>query len=208
MTNERRGPHRCFALSDAMILVAATAVGLSLYRIDPSYRVYVFEFPHFDGNSWSRGNVWNMVGWVCVTPLPMLVAWTPAVAAFGLLGPRDGVRASFRRPGLAACMAATLAIVMAIIPYFAMFTTVGIAAARDRGLISTEYLIYAIWKVVPLSIVVALAMLALSGYWRRGGNWVDRLRFAIALMWVVSRGILELYLFTVILLERFQFTRA
>jgi hypothetical protein len=204
MTQTDPGTHRRFGLADAMILVAATAAGLSLYRIDPSHRVYVFELPHFDEKGWTRGNIWNMVGWACTTPLPMLVAWTPAVVALGLMGPRVGIRDSFRRPGLAACMAATLAIVMAIIPYFAMFTTFGISAARNRGLISSEYLIYALWKVVPLSIVVALAMVALSGSWRRGGNWVDRLGFAIALMWVVSRGILELYLFTVILLELIQ----
>jgi hypothetical protein len=91
---KRRTRVRGFSLFDGMILVAATAVGLSVVRSgsDPIMGRKVLIHPEL----------------LFQIAAPFVAAWTVAVFAAGLIGRRRSVRRLARSPGWAACAAAFL----------------------------------------------------------------------------------------------------
>jgi hypothetical protein len=85
---------RKFTLSDAMILVAATAIALA------NARFVVLMKPHLDGS----------VARIALV-LPFLTFWTPTLLLLRCRQPRPRFRRLVRQPGATACGLATLLII-------------------------------------------------------------------------------------------------
>ncbi|MGO9465028.1 MAG: hypothetical protein ACLQIB_12215 [Isosphaeraceae bacterium] len=104
---------RKFTLLDAMILVAATAAGLALLRMLLAEGRFSLG-AIFVGRFTSR--VLGGIEWA----YPFLMMWTFALVILGLRPPRPPIRRLARQPGMAACSAASLILVvqlLGIIPF-------------------------------------------------------------------------------------------
>ena len=101
-----RQSNRRFLISDGMILIAATAVGIALTRA---------ILPGFEEFSSGAGGAPNMSRYFLIeyalnSIVPTLVSMTIVVLLLRLRQPRPRLRRVFLQPGAAACAAATLAL--------------------------------------------------------------------------------------------------
>ena len=106
---------RRFGVADGLILVAATAIGLAASRAITPDELTLQA-------TWEAGLDPPQGGWsllfivqfacilIDVAVIPSLAAWTIACLALRLRGPRPPWRRLARRPGMVACLAATLAL--------------------------------------------------------------------------------------------------
>ncbi len=99
---------RKFNLLDAMILVAATAAGLGLLRMFLAGGRFFLGSP-FQG----RFSYYVQSG--IEASYPFLMMWTFALFVLGLRQPRPPVRRLVRQPGMAACAAASLILVVQLL---------------------------------------------------------------------------------------------
>ena len=96
--------NRNFSLLDAMVLIAATAVGLAIDRY------YWSKVP-----LWAGPMRWPLRGFIAagiIFSAPLAGMFTIAVLALQLRRPRYRLRRLLRRPGTAACWAATTALAL------------------------------------------------------------------------------------------------
>jgi hypothetical protein len=181
-------PRRPFTLRDAMLLIAATAIGLGAARgcHDPF---------------WSRSNRTVEIGsfdaialevsrWILVA-LPMAWAWTVALLVIGLQGPRAGLRPRISLPGSAACGAATIALVIDATNLLAILT----AVALQEGIVWDQDIAAFLYDgMIELSIpgigspgiavTVAWVTLAVTGRWQPEPSWIDRAGRLMGLGWI------------------------
>jgi hypothetical protein len=99
---------RKFTLLDAMILVAATAAGLGLLQMFLAGGRF-FQGTPFQG----RFSSYVLSGIEAI--YPFLMMWTFALFVLGLRQPRPPVRRLVRQPGMAACAAASLILVVQLL---------------------------------------------------------------------------------------------
>jgi hypothetical protein len=98
---------RSFLLSDAIVLVAATAVGFAVVRPYYSTMALLDWTPPIPQaapfNGWIKG-LWGCL----VLAAPLVMAWTLAILSLRLRRPRDRWVRLVRRPGLVAGLMAAL----------------------------------------------------------------------------------------------------
>jgi hypothetical protein len=169
---------RRFSLLDAMILIAATAVGLGLVRVTFS----------------------NLATWMpqVFTKWPPMMAMHYRVTGFGpllasssvamiwlhLIPPRPSFRQLARSPGFAASLASGLGIVLC-------FATNGVEqlVLWVRGMPVVP--LYLTVNGMPMTVVIAIASAWVSitagRRWRRrrGLDWRERLALAVAWAWIL-----------------------
>ncbi len=168
---------RKFTILDAMILVAAVACGLAMSRaVDPAW---------YDG-----AHTQNWFGRITDGPvrvsaaLPYLIALTPAVLLMRIRCPRPRWRRVMRQPGMAACSAAMVPIVVALL------------RLQCRGwplATSTPFGMEKIWDPLywdcafdaGLWVVAAWLALALSGRRRSEPSGIDRLGRLVGAGWLM-----------------------
>jgi hypothetical protein len=100
-------------LLDSMIIVAATAAGLALFRMFLA-KGWFFQGDFFGGSFAS----YVLSGIEAI--FPFLAVWTFALVILGLRQPRPRIRRLVRQPGMAACFAASLMLVvqlLGIVPF-------------------------------------------------------------------------------------------
>jgi hypothetical protein len=164
-------PCRRFTLADALILVAATAIGLALARWYATEVLSVGSF--FDAPS-LRALVARLI-----EPSTLGVfAWTGAFLVIRLRRPRSSLRRIARQPGMAAASGA--AVVCATV---ALMMTIGVAVRSSR----IPSWILAFGNTAPwmagLAVIAATVNLALSGC-RPERGWIDTLGCALGAGWV------------------------
>ncbi len=102
---------RSFTLSDALVLIAATAVGMALAR--SWWDVLMIEY--FRALPEGSLALYLKLGPILVIPaLPFASAWTVAIMILRLKKPRPTLRLLFRQPGTAACAAASFLIALLV----------------------------------------------------------------------------------------------
>jgi hypothetical protein len=180
---------RPFGLIDAMLLVAAVAVGLWVNRTEG----LGFESLWY-GDSYGRiQDVLSLV-------LPHVAAMTMALVAIRMRRPRPPLRRLFRSPGAVACAVASAAIVL-IACWSASVTAVG------RGITYSQYvewlpnngghgkgagvphpfsgrLLIVYGDEVGFAVVGAWLMFLLAGRWRPERTWMDRAGRALGWIWL------------------------
>jgi hypothetical protein len=99
-------PVRKFSILDAMILVAASALGLALIR-----------FLYATGRYLSMGRPWYafVAQYTVEATVPFLITWTLAFLVLRLRQPRPRLRRLLRQPGMVACGAAVVAIAFEVL---------------------------------------------------------------------------------------------
>jgi hypothetical protein len=163
---------RGIGLAQAMILVAALALGV-VWAKEPVRRMHlnhrIPDRPVYNAAFWSRH-------WL-TTIFPVITPLTFAIPLLSLRRPRPPVQQLFRRPGLMACVAASVALLIwgsGHLPryakpngYFVGPITPWIESSRIAG-----YAVLGAW--------IALAM---SGVWARRSGGLDRIGLAAGALW-------------------------
>lgn len=164
-------PARSFTVRDAMILVAATAVGVFGYRINYSI------LAEMDIGPW--GLFGKVRSWEYLYG-PGLTALSAALVVVRLLSPRPSRVALFRRMGfVASCVALALTT-----RCFADNLLFGWLVGPDDEPLMFEW--RAAIQEASVGILVTWSVLVLADCLWAGRGWIDRALEAVAILWVLS----------------------
>ena len=161
---------RKFTIWDAMILVAATAVGLRVVfiRIAPKLGV------HFQDFRYGSNAIREIVGGIAFF-------WSVALIFLRLLQPRPPLKQLVRQPGFIACLAAV----------FVFLANVSLQASQLISRIPNRsyyvlnmFLLPTVTFVTAPAVALAWIVLFISGEWEPEAGWVDRAGRAIGLLWI------------------------
>ncbi len=185
---------RPFTISDAMILVAASAVGLAwgggVYR--SSLREGTAPF---GGKPWGE----RFLLAVLILVIPCLIAWTPAALLLRLRSPRASWTWMGRQPGLAASLSALIGITLAGL----LSVAVMVRLILRRGASWPTFEEWAaswlefFWIASPLvgaCVLVAWLLQAIQRRWRAEPSWIDRGGRALGVLWITVSSIVAVYM--------------
>ena len=189
----RRLPSGRASIADAMLLVAATAVGLAACR----YTVEGFlggstslfrPFAPFERGVNSLAVVISASDFMAIA-LTLVGGWTFILPLIRVRSQRIGRRRLLRQPGFSACLAAMCGMLAGGLN---LAVTFGI----DRVVGGRRHLPLPIWVrlyvfddlIVDAGLVVAAVWLfqALAGRWRARADWVDRAGRFLGVVWIVA----------------------
>ncbi|WP_165227004.1 hypothetical protein [Aquisphaera insulae] len=183
-------PRRRFLLADAMILVAATAIGWGVtLTIARAGRQSPYDlFANFvRPDSWFdvRGVVGKILE-LALLAMPMIAAVTLALLPIRLFGARPRFHRLARQPGLTTSCASALAVAFVVLP-----VTIGAMAAGCDGealcrLLTREEKVLSVTMYGGLAVLVSWLTLLLGGAWSAEASWIDRLGRALGLSWIVA----------------------
>jgi hypothetical protein len=169
---------RRFTILDGMILVAATALGLAFVHATGLH----FTVPTFNT---ARGPYIALVLHEVSMLMPFLTTLTLAYFVVGLLPPRPSLKRLARQPGMAACCAATTAIVIQVV--WLLSVGMGVSDPVGRGWLPLpKFFFQTFGDVVPYAVVGAWLTLALTGRWSPCPNWADRLGRSLGVSWLIG----------------------
>jgi hypothetical protein len=182
-------PHRRFHVADLIVLIAATAIGLTLVLL---FRDAVSRLPPVD----RVYGGWDQEGLVlCFYPL--LEAWTLALSVRYLIGSRrtpPGVR-PYRSVGEQTCILASLGLIILWVGSSAFL--VGpqgrASAANIGGFGGSPFTVVEIWRVfvvtapsmVGLLVLGGWLSLLIGGHWRCDRCWFERSGIILGMLWIV-----------------------
>ncbi len=175
----REAVRRRFTLLDAMVLVAATAVGIAAAQgsAEPIRR------------SLLGLTTFSQPLRFLVVASPLLTPWSVALLGLALRPPRPPLRRLLGRPGIAALMASPVLAPLVAIRVAIILRSVPINA---RG----EYGIRLFWlnliPAVDSAVAVAWLSIWLGGRWRRSADWIDAAGRALGLAWFATDLALQL----------------
>jgi hypothetical protein len=189
-------PRRRLQLIDAMILVAATAIGLGVERSVEVRSNGVYSFEVFS-NAYTlvtspvapRADKFTAILYLrhvlIATMTPFLISWTMALIPLRLLGPRD--RRFLTRPGFRTAVAASLVLAYNLLRCILF----GLALWAERGEVRPiDELLHGTIQSTPLYVGIALSASwvasAIARNRRRGIDWIDRLGDALAVAWILT----------------------
>jgi hypothetical protein len=170
---------RSFTLGDAMILVAATAVGFGVNRV-PGW----IQVP-FAAN---RALIYSVaIGQAQQAIVPFLMAWTVAFLPIRLRRPRPATRRCLREPGTVACSAASLGILVNALWILALTFAYYPDPRVDFYFRGNDVKVYA--DRVGFAVVGSWIALVLVRGWRPIPCWIDRLGRTLGWLWIVMIGL-------------------
>ncbi len=164
--------HRPFNIGDAMILIAALAVGLALARYGP-------------GEWMGAGSFWSYrIHKFVADPLALvMVAVAMAIIPIRLRRPRPRWLRIMSQPGMAAACAVAIAFVCAALAWSSH------AISSPTGWLTNQPFAR-FWRINSGLIGNAVAgswlALAIGGRWRPEPSWIDRLGRALGCFWLLE----------------------
>jgi hypothetical protein len=197
-----RLPARRLTLKGAMALIAATAVGLALIRYSQS-RYFAWEEPANPARL--VYHTLYTIGRIVYGCLPILYALCTAVVVAGLRGARPRKVEFSVRPGIAACAAALVAAVAAVV-----FRVLSYAVGRSPGVLWSKHAFDVLMATAPgvfwspggvdllfqaagnaamPAILAVWGLQRLCGAWKPIQEWPDRLGRAMGwtfLLWMLT----------------------
>lgn len=157
---------RPFTILDAMILVAATAVGLALARTIVGDAIMMPRSPM----------------WVARPITYLLLAWTLAFLPLRLRNPRPPLRRLMRQPGMVACAAVAVVVLIDATSWGTYWAKAG---PRTAGLMLERF-----WRGHSQhpgpAVAVAWLGLALGRRARPEPGWIDRIGRFIGVLWLLT----------------------
>jgi hypothetical protein len=186
---------RRFRLLDAMILVAATAVGLWLLILFDGAFTFrwkdLYEEVTEGLRQFPEEGILPVVRAVGMAGLgatllatPLLGFWTQVLLPLRLIGPRPRRLRLARQPGFIATFAAGVALVIVGVAYGAL--SVG---ADFSHTMSEAYLVSVFAPgFIGLAVLVSWLTLLVGGRWRAEPSWIDRLGRVMGAVWIVELG--------------------
>ena len=195
---------RRFLLSDAIVLVLATAVGLAVVR--PYYATMTLldwappipQAAPFNG--WIKG-LWGCL----VLAAPLVMAWTLAILALRLRRPRDRWIRLVRQPGLVAGLMAASVLAWRLLGFATMYPRVigrprlNILTVRsgalsgiwgggwppDHLLFETDHFLDTM-AIIGVAVASSWILLLASGRWRPERSWIDRAGRVLGWFWIAA----------------------
>ena len=184
---------RKISLSDLMMLVAMTGLGLSCYVFvdDALFRGQRYIFGLFDRplGGWDSIRVIERVKGVFGFLLPLLGAWALALPVLRLRKPRPAWRRLNRQPGFTACIAALAGMAFcAGVAGLAVLLRWWVDGQTQLGSrfwyrtpVLDDLIIYA-----GVSVAGVWATQIVTGRWRKSADWIDRLGRFLGGLWVAA----------------------
>jgi hypothetical protein len=166
----RNTSERPFTLIDAMILVAATAVGFGILR---DWAAPAIWYP------WPR--LRSIVDFTHVVLGMMNLYWTIAVVGIRLRRPRPSLRRLGRQPGFVAGVAVLL--MTLIYNLLRLYMILGPRRVLWERLYAFVLNLSSVQSIAP-AVAVAWMVLAVSGRWRPDSGWIDRLGRCVGFLWL------------------------
>jgi len=166
-----KGERRRFTLLDAMVLVAATAVGIAA----------AVEFAESARRSFGGMPPRNLLAryWFDAVS-PLLTAWALTLIVLALRPPRARFRRLLSRPGVVVCMASAGAAVLVAIRVTIMVCCMTVKGRGD------QWIRMFWWNLIPAvasAVAMAWLLILLGGRWRRSADWIDAAGRALGLAW-------------------------
>jgi hypothetical protein len=162
-------PSRRFTLSDAMALIAATAVGLGVTR---PYVEFQWVRVAIDGEHW----ISRVAKTVETMVPPTLATLTLADLVLRFRRPRPRLRRIFRQPGAVAAVAALAGIILGTLMVFNVATVLGWSEVNLP--------VGAGASLAWFGVAWAWLTLAVTRRWRPDRSWPDRAGRALGACWV------------------------
>lgn len=183
--------HGCrpFTIADAMILIAATAVGLAWSL--SFWKLFSATIKPFDG-TWAA--VQQKVGEFTIPTMPCLICGTVALLIVRLRAPRPSWRRMSRQPGASASLAASLTILgtlfvtLGIVTYVVSRDGVPLGFWAMLPSVLMEFFVY-FAPFVGFGVGIAWAMLGIQRRCRCETSWIDRMGRVMGVLWIVHSGI-------------------
>jgi hypothetical protein len=200
-------PPRKFLVSDAIVLVAATAVGLAVVKPYYAAMTPLRWTPPFPFGARFLG--WIEVIWVClVLASPFVMAWTLGILGLRLRRPRAPWRRLVRQPGLVAGLMAALVLVLRLPGFVTMCLRVmgqpnlglrnvtsigGGGIGRSGGAfmgLPPGYLWFDAdhflntMAMIGVAVESSWVLLLVSGRWRPERSWIDRAGQVLGWFWI------------------------
>ena len=202
------GPARKFSLLDAMVFVAATAVGLGITRsltdlvsitrnvlvrtdigaaspvgrltTTRAMRVYYFL------DTFSSGIITPWSQRIAFWPGPLLAAWTLALFGLDVRASRRSKRRIVRHPGSAAGLAVLLALAATatLSPQLLFERTIPAGSLEFTWSSWWPEFWFSIPRTAAFGVVVSWSVLAWGGRWAPVPGWHDRLGRALGAAWI------------------------
>ncbi|MFO0891627.1 MAG: hypothetical protein U0790_21090 [Isosphaeraceae bacterium] len=186
-------PRRNATILDVALLVGLAAVGLAAYQ-------WVHQSP-FPGWIWlldlgvpGKGE-WSALRVLvtCSDLTSMLISivgpWTVLLLVLRLARvPVARWRRAWRKPGIAACLAAVLAACwtgLALLTVLAMEHVDPGRVARPSHVWARKYLADEIFMYLGAAVAVTWLVQALSGRWKRPVDWIDRMGRLVGAAWIL-----------------------
>jgi hypothetical protein len=168
-------PTRRFGVLDIMLFIAATGVGLAIWR---SYVNLVVANPLTQAGSQPMRWYWYQT----MGAAPLLSTWSLALTALALRQPRPGLRRLFRRPPLIVGLMVVVALLVEAIP-------VATYLIKNRTTALPEDKVLYVFISMPGRVGTAILGLgiirALTGGCRRRSGWQDRIGWVLGAAWVL-----------------------
>ncbi len=167
---------RRFTITDAMILVAGAAVGLSGMRA--LYAGWLWPPPAYPGHFGD----WALVG----PPTCVVAALAVTILLLNVRRPRPRWRRLVIRPGVIAC-AATVAGILLGWGHSLLFKTL-VAGGRSQSFtwVGGGFEWSAAARDVPEFVMGAWLALWLSGRWSPDPTWIDRTGRVVGVFWIAG----------------------
>ncbi len=193
-------PRRRFRLSDAMILLAATALGYGIIegvvRAVGGFLSWSALYAALTAPRRHQPRAATLSRLALLT-LPLVVTWTLALIEIRLLRPRPRFRRLTRQPGMMAACAAGAVIVFVGLVSFAFVMVLRWESHADyfRAVFFVGGLTVPFVPILcGLAVLVSWLTLLASRRWRAEPSWVDRLGRALGAVWIAA-GFLTFYLY-------------
>jgi hypothetical protein len=188
-------PRRRFRVLDAMILVAAMAVGCGILKglsvitegelsWHTICREAMREFQATPTQEWPLVTITTFAVVVALVS-PFVAMMTLAFLPIRLLRPRPRFRQLARQPGMIGACGACLSLALIVLTVLCGLV-VSVNTGRNPMWFSVEAAVYFSHLCVGLSVLASWMTLVVGRRWRAEASWVDRFGRALGVWWVVA----------------------
>lgn len=181
-----RSACRKFSLLDAMILVAATGVGLALTRgLGNGWPVVLGRIREVgeSGFAFTQLGLGRLLELLYVL-IPCATLWTLALLVLRLRHPRPTLRHLVRQPGTVACCVTTLVVAIDAACVAIAFLLTWVEWGGPSPMFGLWRITYFIPIHVGYSVAGSWLMLALTRRWRPEAGWIDRAGRILGIGWI------------------------
>jgi hypothetical protein len=190
---------RPFTLLDAMVLVAATAIGLGALRAAVGDFTELRQQLRESLSSASQTPVgWSPLSWAIVSGyglvatamVPFCWAWTVALVILRQRRPRPPRRRMGRQPGALACSAAALLLVPALVGPLWWCAVTGLFGSMRYESAEWQKTLAVYFIFIPaltgFAVIGAWWSLYFGRRWRPESSWIDRVGRALGVYWIAT----------------------